>query len=112
MGEVTTFHCYDCGILMGIDADVVTSWKKSHKNFSCPNGHIQHWPDQTDQEKELVALRAQVKDLKTHLDEALTLTETQKKRIEELTAELEIWRPTTSETDNGSEQAGVGDRAG
>ena len=111
MSDVTTFHCYDCGILMGIDSDVVTSWKKSHKNFTCPNGHVQHWGDESVQEKEISSLKAEVKTLKTKLEAADKLAEEQTKKLAEMTTELEIWRPSTTDKDetNGSKQVSTGD---
>jgi hypothetical protein len=91
--------CCDCGIVFGFSPKIEKMWRESGKTFVCPNGHSLHWskPTETPEQKELKVLRTEVKDLKTKLDEALTLTETQKKKIEELQTEIEIWKPSTKE---------------
>lgn len=109
--------CCNCGVPFAFSTKLEELWRRDEKTFYCPNGHPQVWkkPEVSEEQKELKKLREEVKSLKTKLDEALTLTETQKKKIEELTTELEIWRPSSAdktETKDGSEQAGSGDRAG
>ena len=112
--EYNEVHCCNCGIVFKFSKKIEEMWRKDEKTFYCPNGHSLVWnkPKESTEQKELKQLKDKVKDLQSKLDEALTLTETQKKKIEELTTELEIWRPSTAETKDGSEQTGTGDRAG
>jgi len=86
-------HCLSCGILFGIDEDVVDLWIESHKQFYCPNGHPLFWKAHTKEEEELQELRDKVKSLEEKLATAMTDLTTQTKRADELQAELEIWRP-------------------
>lgn len=83
------FNCSSCGIAYGLDKDVVKLWKNNHKQFWCPNGHSLAWSGKDDQEK----LEEENKSLKEK-NSALeaTITE-QKKKIEEIQSELEIWKP-------------------
>lgn len=84
--DIESFNCAECGIKFGIDQKVVVHWKKSHKQFVCPNGHTLSWNEPSADQKELEALRIEIKELK----EKLAITEA---RVTELTAELELWQP-------------------
>lgn len=106
--------CCDCGIKFAFDKSIEKMWRESEKNFFCPNGHSLHWPKpkETEEQKELKSLRSKVTDLESKLAAALEDVAKEKKRADDLQAELEIWRPSTPESNNGSEQTGAGDRAG
>lgn len=115
--EIETFTCCECGIKFGFSNEVAELWRKQRsdgkkKLFYCPNGHGLEFSGETQDQKELKTLREKVKDLQTKLEAALKDVADQKKRADELATELEIWRPTTQETKDGSEQTGSGDRAG
>lgn len=44
--------CINCGIVFGIPEDFRSERVRDHRNIYCPNGHTQHWPQETDLEKE------------------------------------------------------------
>jgi hypothetical protein len=48
--EVET--CIECGCLFGVTEEFQKQLKRSHRNFYCPNGHGQHYPEKTDAELE------------------------------------------------------------
>ena len=106
--------CCDCGIKFAFDKKIEEMWRESEKTFFCPNGHHLHWskPKETPEQKELKSLRSKVTDLEKKLEAAKQEADNQKKRADDLQAELEIWRPSTAETNDGSQQTGSGDRAG
>lgn len=112
--EFSTVDCCDCGIQFKIPTKVEKMWRESEKRFKCPNDHVLYWPKpkETEEQKELKSLRSKVSDLESKLEAAKKEAADQKKRADDLQTELEIWRPTTTESSNGSEQAGAGDRAG
>lgn len=59
--EVTTFQietCISCGVRFGLTDDYAKERQRDHKNFSCPNGHLQHWPQKTPHELEIERLKA------------------------------------------------------
>ena len=88
--NLTGIHCSECSIYFGITDITYDSCKKNSKRiYHCPNGHKQHFPDKNTDE--LSQLRIEVKELKEKLDIA-------DKKIEELTLELEIWKPANKET--------------
>lgn len=99
MSELYTQNCPDCGICFGIPKEMEQIWRNSHKGFFCPNGHSLSWkaPAETEEQKELKTLRTKVTDLETKLATASQEAADQKKRADDLQAELEIWRPTTKE---------------
>lgn len=43
--------CAHCGITFGLDRDYIECRKNDHATWCCPNGHKQHWPQQTRTEK-------------------------------------------------------------
>ena len=94
MPEVYTQNCPDCGIFFGIPKEMEATWRTSHKQFFCPNGHSLSWRGETPQQKELVTLRKKVETLQTKLDAALKDVADQTKKVEELTLKLEIWEPS------------------
>lgn len=97
--ELCEVDCCSCGISFKFSKKIEEMWRKSEKTFYCPNGHTLVWtkPKESAEEKELKTLRVEVKELKEKLVAAEKQTEIQKKRVEELTTELEIWRPTTDD---------------
>ena|SRR5271157_3359060 len=110
--ELYSQNCPDCGIRFGFPSEMEKVWRGSHKSFYCPNGHSLSWQGETPEQKELRELRAEVTNLKTKLESAQTKADAQEKKVAELTAELEIWRPSsaTDKADsNGSEQVRTGD---
>ncbi len=95
--DVCNLTCVECGIEFSFSKKVEDQWRRTHKLFYCPNGHGQQWTGETPDQKELKELRIKVKGLEDKLVTiALRATESNK-RVEELTAELELWRPSTKE---------------
>ena len=88
------YHCPVCGVAYGLDKAVDKLWRAGHKTFMCPNGHSLSYKDQSESEKELVSLRSKVKELESKLQVAQKEAGDYKKKVEELTEELEIWRPS------------------
>lgn len=95
--EYCEVNCCDCGITFKFTKQIEKMWRESGKTFYCPNGHSLHWdkPKETEDQKELKKLRTEVASLKDKLTAAEKTATDQKKKIDELTAELEIWRPST-----------------
>lgn len=89
--------CCTCGIEFGISQKVVDIWTNSEKSFCCPNGHPLCWKKskETIEQKELLKLRVEVKELKEKLETALKFAEDHQTKIEDLISELELW--TTGE---------------
>jgi len=44
---LTILHCSQCGIAFGLDKSFETRRRDDHKTFWCPNGHGQHFPQQS-----------------------------------------------------------------
>lgn len=97
--EFCVVNCNECGITFKFSKKIEDMWRKSSKTFYCPNGHSLHWPKpkESEEERELKKLRAEVKSLTEKLAAAEKKAEDQKKRADELASELEIWRPTTND---------------
>lgn len=99
--EFNEVTCCSCGIMFGFPKRVEEQWRRTGKTFHCPNGHPLVWSvdkdKETPEQKELKSLRVEVKELKAKLATALEDVATQKKKAEELSSELEIWRPTSAE---------------
>lgn len=62
--KLVRISCCECGLVFAFDENYVNRFKKSHKFFYCPNGHAQHFPQKTEEDK----LRGQVKALRDMLD--------------------------------------------
>lgn len=94
--KLNNVSCCECGIVFGFSPKIEKMWRESGKNFVCPNGHSLHWskPTETPEQKELKELRVEVKKLKEKLDAAIAQTAEYKLKNEELTSELEIWKPS------------------
>jgi hypothetical protein len=43
--------CSECGLAFGLPADFRQRRRQDHATFYCPNGHRQHYPQQSDAEK-------------------------------------------------------------
>lgn len=43
--------CIDCGMVFGVPAEWDRRRREDHKEFVCPNGHAQYYPQETDAEK-------------------------------------------------------------
>lgn len=97
--EFNEVNCCNCGITFKFSKKIEEMWRKDEKTFYCPNGHSLVWnkPKETEEQKELKKLKAEVKELKEKLVAAEKQVEDQKQRVNELTTELEIWRPSTTE---------------
>lgn len=95
--NLNKFNCLYCGVPFGLDKDVEETWRKTNKDFYCPNGHQMVFSDSSAHEKELHQLRDSVGKLNGQLTDAQTNAATLKKRAEELQAELELWKPRTKE---------------
>lgn len=93
MSDIFTDNCPSCGLLFGVSKNVEVMWRKSKKQFYCPNGHPLYWSGETAEEKELKDLREEAKELREKLQVALDDVVKQTKRADELISELEIWRP-------------------
>lgn len=92
--EKNDINCPSCGIAFGFNKNVERIWRESHKSFFCPNGHAQSWAEASPSEKEHQARKEKVTELEKKLAVAETELEAAKKKIEELTIELEIWKPS------------------
>lgn len=95
--ELNNINCPTCGIAFGIAKAMEKIWKESHKSFFCPNGHSMSWPGETPSDKEARLNKEKIVELEAKLATALTELEDQKKKTAELTAELDIWKPSTTE---------------
>lgn len=93
--EFIKVTCITCGIEFGFAERIEKEWRRTGKNFHCPNGHSLTWPfaKETEDQKELKALHIEIKGLKSKLESALKDAEVQKKRADELVSELELWKP-------------------
>jgi hypothetical protein len=50
-------HCIECGCPMPLTPEFVNYRRKSHRNFYCPNGHVQSYAQETEEEKAKRMLR-------------------------------------------------------
>lgn len=91
--------CCNCGIQFKFSKKIEEMWRKDEKTFYCPNGHSLVWkkPKESEEQKELKKLRAEVKELKEKLAASEKNAEAEKKRADDLANELEIWRPSTTD---------------
>lgn len=51
---VLTFEritCCECGAIYMLANDFVRQRRRDHHNFYCPNGHPQHWPGESEEER-------------------------------------------------------------
>ena len=49
--------CVACGVTFAMTTDYANKKKKDHRTFYCPNGHRQHYAEQSDEEKLKDALK-------------------------------------------------------
>lgn len=107
-----TQNCPTCGIVFGIPKEMETIWRNNHNSFHCPNGHSLSWSGESPKEKEHKLRLKEVENLRDELAKTQKELEAQKKKVEELQTELEIWRPSSAdktETKDGGKQTGTGD---
>lgn len=88
-------HCPSCGIFFSIEKKVANLWRESHKSFFCPNQHSMSWQAETADQKELKSLRVEVKELRAKVESYKANEAALLKKVEELTNEIEIWKPTS-----------------
>lgn len=43
--------CSQCGIVYGLPKEFAAARRNDHKTFTCPNGHPQYFPQETDADK-------------------------------------------------------------
>lgn len=91
--------CCECGIKFKFAKKIEEMWRKSGKTFHCPNGHNLAWSKdaETAEAKELKKLKIEHQALKEKLEAVSQEAAKQKKRADDLAAELEIWQPSTTE---------------
>jgi hypothetical protein len=65
--EMSNLTCGTCGILFGITKSWENGLRSSHQDFYCPNGHKVKYSDPTAREKELQALKDELKTTKEEL---------------------------------------------
>ena len=87
MAGIVKESCVICAVEFGLSSDHKNDLKQTGRSYSCPNGHRQHYNKPV---PELEALRTKVKTLEKQ-------AEKDKATIEELTREVEIWRPASAE---------------
>jgi len=49
--KMVKIHCAECQILFGMTSDFSERRQEDHKNFYCPRGHHNYWPQESDIEK-------------------------------------------------------------
>ncbi len=94
MPEFEHIICQTCGIHFGLEPRRSEDLRITHRDFYCPNGHALSYKDKSKSEKELEALRAEVKELSSQLKAAQEEVSLQKEKVNMLTMELEIWKPS------------------
>lgn len=55
--EFEVMTCITCGIEYGLPAYYRQELRRNHRWFYCPNGHPQHYPQQTEEERLRVKLQ-------------------------------------------------------
>lgn len=58
--QMVTEKCVKCGVLFAITKRYMTDRKKDHETFYCPNKHGQYYPNRTDEQKKIEALKGEV----------------------------------------------------
>jgi hypothetical protein len=96
MSERCDITCNVCGIGFSFSNEVEKLWRDSHKTFYCPNGHGLSWEGETPTQKELREKRALVLKLEKELSALKQFSETLTIKMQEMEAELEIWKPTSA----------------
>jgi hypothetical protein len=87
---VTT--CCICAVEFGLTQALEGLRQKDHRDFSCPNGHAQHYnkPEVDPRDAELIKLRAELVD-------ARALIEKLQAELDTLKIEVELWKPRKEE---------------
>lgn len=47
----SAISCYSCGTAFWMTTELERTRREDHRDFYCPNGHSQHWPQETEAEK-------------------------------------------------------------
>ena len=61
--QIVAERCIACGVIFGVEASYQQRRKDDHKDYSCPNGHWQHYLGKTEADK----LREQLRDTENRL---------------------------------------------
>lgn len=51
-----TLECSNCGVSFCMPDHMAYSRKRDHDTFYCPNGHSQHFPGKTEEERKIASL--------------------------------------------------------
>lgn len=54
--SLTHIECGECGVLFGMTPDFIEKRREDHRTWCCPNGHLRHYPGQSELEKTRDAL--------------------------------------------------------
>lgn len=73
---LTTLECANCGVPFGISKDYEQRRREDHREFKCPSGHVNYFPQETDAER----LRKQVAQLQTTVEHKDAALATQRER--------------------------------
>ena len=95
--DVESFPCPQCGIVFGINCDVLTLWRENQHRFFCPNGHTLAFANtKSTDEVTISALREKVQTLEKELDKSKKESKKLHDSIAILQHELEIWKPRST----------------
>ena len=83
--NLTTQVCCACGVVFTLPCNMREGLIKNHASFHCPNGHLQCFPGETDEEKEIKHLRSDLELVKQDIDEVIEENEKNK-------GKLKYWR--------------------
>ena len=78
MENIETTSCHSCGIQYGLPLAFIAARRSDHKSFSCPNGHLQYFRQQTKTER----LTEQVALLTMELEDTKRLLQAEKDRAD------------------------------
>jgi len=73
-------ECCNCGVDFGIGDEYMAARRKDHDWFYCPNGHPQHYPQPSTEEKKAKADAAEVERLKRLVANERQYTESERNR--------------------------------
>lgn len=65
---LVNIQCYSCGVTFGLEQSYQQTKRNNHSSFYCPNGHAQHYPGKTEQEKEIERLKQEVRNVTVSRD--------------------------------------------
>jgi len=64
-GELTIVTCASCGIVFGVPPGKIEDLRKTHKDFYCPNGHMNYYQKKSREEKLEDQLNRTVRELQS-----------------------------------------------